>query len=69
MPAPPMTMPPTEETHLEVNREVEITVKGGKLVVEAIEPGFTLNALLDQVTSENRHGEVNTGKRVGKEVW
>jgi antitoxin MazE len=61
--------PFAEETHLEANGEVEISVKGGKLVVEAVEPDFTLKALLDQVTPENRHGEVSTGKRVGKEVW
>lgn len=61
--------PFAEETHLEENGEVEITIKGGKLVVEAVEPSFTLEALLDQVTPENRHTEVSTGKRVGKEVW
>lgn len=61
--------PFAEETRLEENGEVEITVRGGKLVVEAIEPDFTLKALLDQVTPENRHAEVDMGKRVGKEVW
>jgi antitoxin component of MazEF toxin-antitoxin module len=61
--------PFAEETRLEENREVEISVRGGKLIVEAVEPDVTLKALLDQVTPENRHGEVSTGKRVGKEVW
>lgn len=61
--------PFAEETGLEVNGEVEISVRGGKLIVEAVEPTFTLKSLLDKVTPENIHGEVSTGKRVGKEIW
>lgn len=61
--------PFAEETSLEENAEVEISVKGRKLIVEAIEPTFTLKALLAKVTPENIHGEVSTGKRVGKEIW
>lgn len=61
--------PFAEETRLEENAEVEISVKGGKLIVEAIEPTFTLKGLLALVTPENIHGEVSTGKRVGKEIW
>ena len=29
----------------------------------------SLEALLAQVTRENLHGEVNTGRPVGREVW
>ncbi len=61
--------PFAEETRLEENAEVEISVKGRRLIVEAVEPRFTLESLLDQVTPENLHGEVDTGKRVGKETW
>ncbi len=61
--------PFAEETGLEVNGEVEISVRGGKLIVKAVEPTFTLKSLLDKVTPENIHGEVSTGKRVGKEIW
>ncbi|HUP49152.1 MAG TPA: AbrB/MazE/SpoVT family DNA-binding domain-containing protein [Thermoanaerobaculia bacterium] len=61
--------PFAEETRLEENAEVEISIKGRKLIVEAVEPAFTLKSLLDQVTPENLHAEVTTGKRVGKEIW
>ena len=61
--------PFAEETGLEVNGEVEISVRGGKLIVKAVEPTFTLKSLLERVTPENIHGEVSTGKRVGKEIW
>lgn len=61
--------PFAEETRLEENAEVELSIKGRKLIVEAVEPALTLESLLDQVTPENLHGEVSTGKRVGKEIW
>lgn len=57
------------EARFEENGEVEISVRGGKLIVEAVEPTFTLKSLLEKVTPENIHGEVSTGKRVGKEIW
>jgi antitoxin MazE len=58
-----------KETRLEPDAEVEMSVKGGRLIVEAVEPTFTLKALLEKVTPENIHGEVSTGKRLGKEIW
>jgi len=61
--------PFAKETRLEENAEVEMSVKGGKLIVEAIKPTFTLESLLEKVTDENIHGEVSTGKSVGKEIW
>lgn len=61
--------PFAEETRLEENGEVEISVKGGKLIVEAVGPSFTLKSLLEKVTPENVHGEAGIGKRVGKEIW
>jgi antitoxin MazE len=30
---------------------------------------LTLDSLLEQVTDENRHGEVESGDVVGQEVW
>jgi hypothetical protein len=31
--------------------------------------GWTLQELLEQVTPENRHAEVDFGRPVGKEIW
>ena len=61
--------PFAEQTRLEANTEVEISIRSGRLVVEAIEPAFALKSLLDQVTTENMHHEVITGAPIGKEVW
>lgn len=56
-------------TGLEHDGEVEISVKGGKLILEAVGRTFTLKDLLERITPENIHAELSTGKRVGKEIW
>lgn len=61
--------PFAEEVHLEENSAVELTVRGGKLIIVPAEPELTLDALVEQITEENRHGEVDTGEAVGKEIW
>ncbi len=41
-----------------------------KLVARpVVEPQFTLNELLDDVTEENLHRAVDTGPSVGQEAW
>lgn len=62
--------PFAEEVNLEENAAVDITVRGGKLVLAPIaDEQLTLDALVDQITAENRHDEVSTGEAVGNEVW
>ena len=62
--------PFAEEVNLEENAAVDITVRGGKLVLAPIaDEELTLDALVDQITAENRHDEVSTGEAVGNEVW
>jgi antitoxin MazE len=61
--------PFAEEVRLEENSEVEISVKGNRLVIEAVEPAYSLESLLEEVTAENLHVEVSTGRRRGKEIW
>jgi antitoxin component of MazEF toxin-antitoxin module len=38
-------------------------------VIVPTEPQVTLELLVEQITDENRHGEVDVGQRVGNEVW
>ena len=62
--------PFAEEAHLAEDSSVEVTVRNGKLVVVAVEEvDETLEALIAQITPENRHGETETGKSVGNEIW
>lgn len=59
-----------EETGLGARSEVDITVEGQALVVAPVRaPRYTLEALLEGVTPDNLHDEVDTGPPVGREVW
>lgn len=58
------------EANLGEQSEVDLTVTNGKLVVApATKPAQSLKTLLAKVTKDNLHREVNTGRRMGREVW
>jgi antitoxin MazE len=61
--------PFADEIHLEENSAVDLTVRSGKLVIVPAEPSVTLESLVEQITDENRHSEVGTGRSVGNEAW
>lgn len=61
--------PFAEEVHLEENSPVDLSIRSGKLIIVPEVPGVTLDSLIEQITDENRHGEIGTGTRVGNEVW
>ena len=62
--------PFAEEVHLSEDSTVDLTVRNGKLVVvPTVEPEYTLEDLVRQITPENRHGETDTGTPVGHEIW
>ena len=55
---------------LDFGTKVELRVVDGALhVVPLKEPRYTLEELVAQITPENRHGEIDIGPAVGKEVW
>ena len=58
--------PFAEEAELEEDTEINLSVRDGQLVIER---ELTLEALLEQITDENRHEETETGGAVGNEVW
>jgi antitoxin MazE len=58
------------EMELEIDSPVEISLIEGKLILEPIlNSQLELEQLLDQITSENIHNEVDTGAAVGREIW
>ena len=64
--------PIAEELHLEADIEVEMSIENGALKVvplRAARPAYSLDRLLDKVTKDNLHGEVDTGPAVGREAW
>ena len=44
-------------------------IRSGKLVIIPAESVLTLESLFEQITDENRHEEIETGRPVGYEVW
>jgi antitoxin MazE len=57
------------EAHFEQDTPVEVTLRDGELVVSPVKIGYVLKDLVDQITDENKHSEVEYGPAVGGEVW
>lgn len=58
------------ESKIEQGSTVEVSLKGGKIIVEPVtETSYSLEELLAGVTRSNLHREVDTGAAVGKETW
>ena len=59
-----------EDVPVREGDRVDLTVESGRLTVApAPEAARDLDSLLDQITPENLHGEVDTGSPVGRETW
>jgi antitoxin MazE len=59
-----------QEAGLYYELSVKLSVVDGKLVITPLEhPKLDLEAMLAQITEDNRHSEVHFGPAVGKEVW
>ena len=55
---------------IDFGSKVELIVEEGQLrIVPAKRPKYTLEELVAQITPENRHGEIDIGPAVGKEIW
>ena len=59
------------ELNLRPESSVEMTVDSGRLILVPVEDSSvpTLSELLDQISDENKHTEVETGQPVGNETW
>ena len=58
-----------KETNVAYGTPVDLSVDDGKIVINPlVEPEYRLEDLLEGVTEQNVHVEVETGKAVGREV-
>ncbi len=56
--------------NLNLDQAVEVTEENGRIVIEPERlKVFSLDALLNGITSANLHDAVETGPAVGREVW
>ncbi len=65
-------IPKSFATEIKISQgtEIDLVVFKNKIQIEPIrKKKLTLDDLLNQVTEENIHKEVDTGTPVGKEVW
>jgi antitoxin MazE len=58
-----------ERTNIAEGSEVELGVVDGALIVRLTSRSYTLEELLEQVTTENRRDEIDWGEPQGKETW
>ncbi|MCB2264454.1 MAG: AbrB/MazE/SpoVT family DNA-binding domain-containing protein [Candidatus Thiosymbion ectosymbiont of Robbea hypermnestra] len=57
-----------EAANLPWDEPVEVREEGGRIVIEPLRPGdYDLARLLDGITQENRHPEIDFGPVVGNE--
>ena len=53
-----------------VDDPVDVREEGGRIVIERSAPvKLDLTALIDRITPENRHEEIDWGPSVGREFW
>jgi antitoxin MazE len=58
------------ESQLEQGMLVEVSLLDGKLLVTPLRPpAVTLEDLLQEITPDNLHHEIDTGPAVGNEAW
>lgn len=59
-----------QETGLSAETAIDIRVSDGYLVVAPLRrPQYSLAEMLEKVSADNLHGEVDFGPPVGDEVW
>ncbi len=62
--------PLADQAHITQGSLVEIKVVDDVLRIELVAPeAYTLDSLLEGITEENMHEEIDTGEAQGKEVW
>src|SRR3990172_4339098 len=58
------------EAQVEEGATVDLSVEDGRLLVRPLRlRRYSLNVLLRKVSRRNLHGEVSTGRAVGREAW
>jgi antitoxin MazE len=58
------------EAQVEEGATVDLSVKKGQLLVRPVRVRkYSLHVLLRKVSRRNLHGEVSTGRVVGREAW
>ena len=57
------------DAHVEKGTQVDLSIAEGRLIIAPVEKSYSLNDLVGEISKRNLHGEVDTGERLGKEIW
>ena len=60
--------PVAQEVGMTADLDVEMSVKGGTLVLAPTRRHYTLEELVKGITAKNRHDEIDFGPPVGREI-
>ncbi len=59
-----------KEINLTEGSEVELILEDGNLVIRPrIQRQYSLEELVEVITLDNRHGEIDSGTAMGSEIW
>jgi antitoxin MazE len=58
-----------QEINLVEGCQVQLVLIDGKLTIEPITRRYSLEELVEAITPENIHDEIDSGVAVGNEVW
>jgi antitoxin MazE len=58
-----------QSAQLALDQMVEVRAEGGRIIIEPVVPAYTLDDLLNGITAENQHAEVNFGITQGQEQF
>ncbi len=56
-----------QSAQLKLDQAVEVRSENGRIIIEPVQPVYTLDALLDGITDGNRHDEIDFGYAQGQE--
>ena len=58
-----------QSAQLALNQAVEVRAEDGRIIIEPVVPAYTLDDLLNGITIENQHAEVDFGIAQGQEQF
>ena len=59
-----------EETRIHDGSSVDLTLHEGNLIITPVrKKSFTLEELLNGITSDNQHDSIDSGSATGQEIW
>ncbi len=61
--------PFANKANIEDGTEIDIEIKGQNLILKSTKPVYNLNKLVSKISDKNRHLEIITSQKIGKEIW